>query len=258
MRRTEILRRALAPVLALLAVNAVGAPARAEPATESATEIASGCHDIRYRDIPYTVCAAHFDHDDLRLWYSGGDGLPLGTFDRLRKTLRVGGERLEFAMNAGMYRPGLAPAGLLIVAGKEIAPIVTAAGPGNFGLLPNGVFCVGPKGYSVIESRAFAAHPPVCRYATQSGPMLVIAGKLHPKFIASSTSRHIRNGVGVSRDGKTAYVVISDRAVTFTEFATLFRDRLKTPNALYLDGKISRLDAPAIGREDLGFPIGPM
>ena len=111
-------------------------------------------------------------------------------------------------MNAGMYRPGLAPAGLLIVAGKEIAPIVTAAGPGNFGPLPNGVLCVGPKGYSVIESRAFAAHSPVCRYATQSGPMLVIAGKLHPKFIAASSSRHIRNGVGVSRDGKTAYVVI--------------------------------------------------
>jgi uncharacterized protein YigE (DUF2233 family) len=29
-------------------------------------------------------------------------------------------------------------------------------------------------------------------------------------------------------------------------------------NALYFDGKISRLFAPELGRSDIGFPIGPM
>ena len=34
------------------------------------------------------------------------------------------------------------------------------------------------------------------RLATQSGPMLVIDGKLHPRFEENGASRYIRNGVG--------------------------------------------------------------
>jgi uncharacterized protein YigE (DUF2233 family) len=46
--------------------------------------------------------------------------------------------------------------------------------------------------------------------------------------------------------------------VNFHRFARLFRDVLKTPNALYMDGKVSRLYAPALGRHDIGFPMGPI
>ena len=35
-------------------------------------------------------------------------------------------------------------------------------------------------------------------------------------------------------------------------------DVLGTPNALYLDGSVSRLYAPALGRHDIGFPMGPI
>jgi uncharacterized protein YigE (DUF2233 family) len=86
----------------------------------------------------------------------------------------------------------------------------------------------------------------------------VIGGELHPRFDPAATSRYVRNGVGVSADGSTAFFAISDRPVTFHQFARLFRDRLEVPNALYLDGNVSRLYAPDLDREDAGFAMGPM
>jgi uncharacterized protein YigE (DUF2233 family) len=88
--------------------------------------------------------------------------------------------------------------------------------------------------------------------------MLVINGKLHPRFIPGSDSLNYRNGVGVSEDGRRAIFVISDDQVNFDTFARYFRDRLGVRQALYLDGSISRLYAPAIGRNDFGWPLGPI
>ena len=109
----------------------------------------------------------------------------------------------------------------------------------------------------MIESRRFAAEKPNCLHASQSGPMLVIDGALHPRFIPNSDSLNIRNGVGVTADGLLV-AAISNRRVNFHRFARLFRDVLKTPNALFLDGTVSRLYAPGLKRQDLGFPMGPM
>ena len=161
-------------------------------------------------------------------------------------------------MNAGMYHPGREPVGLFVENGQERAPIVTAGSQDNFGMRPNGVFCISDSGFAVIESRAFAANPPACRFATQSGPMLVIGGKLHPAFRPKSDSLNIRNGVGVSADGSRAWFVISQERVNFAEFARVFRDALGAPQALYFDGNVSRLFAPDMGRRDMGFPMGPI
>ena len=160
-------------------------------------------------------------------------------------------------MNGGMYHPDRQPVGLYIEDGTEITGIVTREGPGNFGLLPNGVLCLTDTSAAVIESRAFDADPPACRDATQSGPMLVIDGTLHPRFLVNSDSRNFRNGVGVREDGSLV-MAISDTPVTFHQFGRLFRDVLETPNALFLDGRISRLHAPELDRSDFGFPLGPI
>jgi uncharacterized protein YigE (DUF2233 family) len=77
--------------------------------------------------------------------------------------------------------------------------------------------------------------------------MLVSNGKLHPRFIKSSASLYVRNGVGVDREGRVLFA-ISDLPVNFYDFATLFRDRLDAPNALYLDGSISAMYAPELKR----------
>ena len=82
--------------------------------------------------------------------------------------------------------------------------ITNADGPGNFGLLPNGVFCIRDGRADVIETLRFAEEAPNCRFATQSGPMLVIDGALHPRFMRDSTSRYIRNGVGTRADGRVS------------------------------------------------------
>ena len=195
---------------------------------------------------------------DLRIFHDAPGGGNLGSFGAVSDGLAAEGRVLAIAMNAGMYHPDRRPVGLLVENGTERAPLVTAEGPGNFGLLPNGVFCIADRGFSVVESRAFAAAPPACRFASQSGPMLVIDGALHPRFLKDSDSRYVRNGVGVSADGRTAWFAISASPVNFETFGRLFRDVLKTPNALYFDGKISRLYAPELGRNDFGFAMGPI
>jgi uncharacterized protein YigE (DUF2233 family) len=218
---------------------------------------AATCHHLTEAGQGYTVCEVGAD-EDMRLFLTAPDDRPYGSFDRLSEALAAGGKSLVFAMNGGMYHPDRRPVGLYLENFRQKMRIVTSAGPGNFGLLPNGVFCFGDGVLKVIESRRFKAAPPACRYASQSGPMLVIGGNLHPRFLVTSTSRHIRNGVGVSADGRRAVFAISDRPVSFHAFATLFRDRLKTPQALYLDGSVSRLFAPGVGRNDPGRAMGPI
>jgi uncharacterized protein YigE (DUF2233 family) len=161
-------------------------------------------------------------------------------------------------MNAGMFHDDYSPVGLYVEEGRQEMRLVTSDGPGNFGLLPNGVLCIGDGWARVVESRAFAANAPDCRFATQSGPMLVLDGALHPRFLEHSDSLNIRNGVGVSDDGRRMVLAISDAPVNFHHFARFFRDALGTPDALFLDGRVSRLHAPGIGRSDIGFPVGPI
>ena len=216
---------------------------------------AASCRDMTFEAQSYTVCQVQAGQD-LRLFLNGPQGA-YGGFSALDAALAQNAQMLGFAMNAGMFQPDLSPVGLYIENGDRLAPLVTSDGPGNFGLLPNGVFCIGDS-FSVIESRAFAKTKPTCRHATQSGPMLVIGGKLHPRFKTDSTSLNIRNGVGVSADGQTALFAISNDLVNFASFARLFRDGLDSPNALYFDGSVSRLYAPELGRFGAGFGIGPI
>ena len=216
---------------------------------------ASDCRDTRFDGASYTLCEVALG-EDLRLFHSGPDGA-YGSFNTLNAALEAEGRTLGFAMNAGMYHRDLAPVGLYVEQGQEQSGIVTSDGPGNFGLLPNGVFCIGDS-FRIIESRSFKKARPDCRFATQSGPMLVIDGELHPKLLPGSDSLYVRNGVGVTKDGSRAVFAISNDAVSFHAFARLFRDALGLSDALYFDGNISRLYAPGLGRHDAGFPIGPI
>ncbi|WP_236626178.1 phosphodiester glycosidase family protein [Actibacterium mucosum] len=215
------------------------------------------CKNTAFEDTPITHCVFDPAVDQITMHRKDASGANLGGFVPLRRDLASDGRELIFAMNGGMFHDDRAPVGLFIEDGVQKMRIVTRDGPGNFGLLPNGVFCVLVGTARVIESRAFAKAPPACAYATQSGPMLVIDGALHPRFLPQSDSLFIRNGVGVDAQGRVHFA-ISNRGVNFHRFGRLFRDVLKTPNALFLDGKVSRLFAPEIRRSDFGLPLGPM
>lgn len=160
-------------------------------------------------------------------------------------------------MNGGMYHRDLSAVGLYIENGNETTSISTSGGWGNFHMQPNGVFFIEKGGAGVLETSAYLNANKKPDLATQSGPMLVIDGKLHPRFLADSDSFKRRNGVGVSPDG-VVHFAISENPVRFYDFATLFRDALHSPNALYLDGTISSADIPAMGRRDDLFPMGPI
>lgn len=216
---------------------------------------ASDCRDTTFGGASYTLCDVALA-EDLRLFHTSPDGV-YGSFSKVNTALAAAGQTLGFAMNAGMYHRDLSPVGLYVEDGVQTSALVTRDGPGNFGLLPNGVFCIGTT-FRVIESRAFKAEAPDCRYATQSGPMLLINGALHPKLVPGSDSTYIRNGVGVSKDGRRAVFAIANQPVNFDAFARLFRDALGLSDALYFDGNISRLYAPQLNRHDGGFPMGPI
>jgi uncharacterized protein YigE (DUF2233 family) len=51
---------------------------------------------------------------------------------------------------------------------------------------------------------------------------------------------------------------ISKEPVSFWNFAQLFRLGLESRSALFLDGSISSLYAPALHRSDMLYPIGPI
>lgn len=224
----------------------------------AAPVVAVECRDQSHAGNQYTICEVDSGTEDLRLFLFQEEARVWGGFAPINDALARDGKRLVFAMNAGMYHADRAPVGLYSEGETVIQPLITRAGPGNFGLLPNGVFCIGDGRADVVETKQFARDAVQCKAASQSGPMLVIDGALHPRFLPDSTSRYVRNGVGTSADGQRAVFVISNNAVTFHEFGTVFRDVLKLPNALYFDGNISRLYAPLLKRDDAGFPMGPI
>lgn len=236
----------------------LGAPLTALLLLAAGEAAAVTCTDERHAGNRYTVCKVLPGEEELRLYRADAAGAPYGTFANLERAVQAEGKQLRFATNGGMYHDDRAPVGHYIEDGEEEMRVIANEGPGNFGLLPNGVLCLRPGRADVIETRRYQAEAPDCQHATQSGPMLVIDGALHPDFLPDGTSRYIRNGVGTSGDGKTAYFVISNNTVTFWEFASFFRDVLEVPQALFLDGNVSRLHAPDLGRSDLGFPMGPI
>jgi uncharacterized protein YigE (DUF2233 family) len=217
----------------------------------------AACTPLVHDERSFIVCSFDARKDSIRLFLRASDGERYGGFDRLAADLARRGGELIFAMNAGMYDPGYEPVGLYVEDGKLLRPANTRDGAGNFHLKPNGVFWVGKNSIGVTETARFLARPPKAFYATQSGPMLVIAGRIHPKIHAEGTSRKVRNGVGIA-SGHIVRFAISNEPVTFHEFASLFRDRLECPDALFLDGSISSLYAPSLGRDDRLLPLGPM
>lgn len=224
----------------------------------AAPALAVECRDTEFDGNRYTICEVDAAREDLRLFLNDAQGNLLGQFGAVNEKLAGEGKTLAFAMNAGMYHDDRSPVGYYLENGEELMRVIPNAGPGNFGLLPNGILCIRPGRADVIETLAFLDDKPACRDATQSGPMLVIDGELHPRFLPDSTSRYIRNGVGTSADGSRAVFALSRNAVTFHDFGRLFRDELKLPQALYFDGNISRLYAPQLGRNDPGFALGPI
>ena len=216
----------------------------------------TACKVTKFQGASFTICRYDAKTQHIRTYLNDLNGKPYANFAKLKAGLGVQGKTLIFAMNGGMYHDDRSAVGLYIEGGKQYQNINTNKGPGNFHMLPNGVFYMGHQSAGVVESSYYLRANIAMSYATQSGPMLVIGGKLHPKFGKNSKSKNIRNGVGVKGDIVT--FVISNDKVNFHTFASLFKDHLNIDNALYLDGVVSKIYAPELARNDFGLPMGPI
>jgi uncharacterized protein YigE (DUF2233 family) len=217
----------------------------------------AACAPKSFEGVSYTVCSFDLATDKIELFNLDAGGNPYGDFSNLEAALKAEGKSLVFAMNAGMFDEALKPIGLYVESGKQLKKLNRRTGGGNFHLKPNGVFYVASGTAGVLETEAYAKRGSRVDFATQSGPMLVIDGQIHPKFSPNGTSAKRRNGVGVV-DGRTVMFAISDGFVTFYDFARLFRDELHCGNALFFDGSVSSLYAPELSRNDGLVPLGPI
>ncbi len=191
----------------------------------------------------------------LVFFYKNEKGKNYANHENLKNNLAKDQKKLIFAVNGGMYNRDHTPQGLYIEGGKLLAPLDTVySGYGNFYLQPNGVFYLTKdQKAGVITTDQFILKENV-EYATQSGPMLLIDGKIHAEFRAGSTNLHIRNGVGILPDGRILFVM-SKKKINFYDLATYFKNQ-GCQNALYLDGFVSRTYLPSQNWKQLDGNFG--
>lgn len=243
-------------ILVFFALSAWSGCSHKTNTTSTTPSVQEASEQGRVAETRFTTIRVDFRTERIQLFLRDDAGRTFKRFDRLRSWLASRNERLRFAMNAGMFEPDLSPVGLLVQDGQQVSPLNLADGDGNFFLKPNGVFFISESGPRIVESTEYPALAQGVRLATQSGPLLVRHGVLHPMINAASTSKLLRNGVGIS--GDTVMFVISDQPVNFYELATYFRDELHCPDALYLDGVVSSLYSTALQRNDSRADLGPI
>lgn len=226
---------------------------RPEPRPERPAELPEPCRELAFEAVNYIVCEIDTARYELALRRTDAGGKAYGSLAGLAKA-----EPFVLAMNAGMYHQDRSPVGLHIEDGVVQSPLNLGDAPGNFFMKPNGVFYVGRDGSAgVMESSAFAASGIEPDLATQSGPMLVIDSKMHPRFEGNGASRYIRNGVGADGDNRVV-LAISRQPVSLGSFSRLFSDELGVRNALFFDGAISALHNGSKYLVGGTHPVGPI
>jgi uncharacterized protein YigE (DUF2233 family) len=189
--------------------------------------------------ISYTVDP---EKQHIQLYWKDDSGHILGSIQRLKDYLGSKNRKLVFAMNGGMYKQDYSPLGLFIQNKVIITRMNTADANGNFYLKPNGVFYIKKGNTAGICTTGDFTNGGQVVFATQSGPMLVIDGQVHPAFKKGSSNLNIRNGVGILPGNKLVFAM-STEPVSFFDFADYFKS-LGCQNALYLDGFVSRTYLP--------------
>lgn len=194
------------------------------------------------------------DTQHLAFYWKDEKNKNISNFINLKTWLHKKGEELVFATNGGMYLKDKSPQGLFIQNGIVKKPLDTIQKAyGNFYMQPNGVFYITNKNTGhVVTSLNFSKEE--VRFATQSGPMLVIDGKIHHKFRKGSKNLNIRNGVGVLPNGNLLFAM-SKQKINLFDFATYFKKQ-GCKNALYLDGFVSKTYLPSKNLTSSGGNFG--
>jgi uncharacterized protein YigE (DUF2233 family) len=199
-------------------------------------------------------------NQNIKLYWQDENKNILGSLQNLQQYLAIQGDSLLYACNGGMYMQNQHPLGLYIQNGKVIQKINLKSGTGNFYLIPKGIFYITNDGKMDIAN--FTTTNPISekianlKYATQSGPMLVINNKINPLFDANSINLNIRNGVGILPNGQALFAM-STYPINFFDFANYFKTK-GCKQALYLDGFVSRTYCPGQNYKQLDGTFGVM
>lgn len=196
-----------------------------------------------YTDDLFLTYKVDVKKQNLKLFWKDENGRRFGSIENFKLWAAKKNLKLDFVMNAGMYKTDRSPQGLYIEKQKVLSPLDTTKAEGNFYLKPNGVFFITTKKTAVICTTENFKNNKEIEFATQSGPMLVIDGQIHSAFKEGSKNVNIRNGAGILPNGNVVFV-LSKKEVNFYEFANYFKG-LGCKNALYLDGFVSRAYLPS-------------
>ncbi len=221
-------------------------------------KVSDGGKTIDYKGATYNIFIAEPSKHEITLHWKDEQGNLYSSIKNLSAALNKQNKEVLMITNAGMYTPSNAPVGLYIENGEQLVPINTRDGSGNFSLKPNGIFYIDNMGAHVTETSKYGEdifkNP--TEFATQSGPMLVIDGAIHPAFKEGSSNVYVRSGVGIDSLGRAVFA-ISKQPVNLYTFASLFIQQLGCQNALYLDGAISLMYTPGVS-EQKGGDFGPI
>ena len=198
---------------------------------------------LRWADARWVVAVVDLTDAQLELVGQRPGAPQPHTLARTAQWVVEQGRTPVYATNAGIYTTERRPLGLHIEAGRVYRPVNRSSGSGNFYLKPNGVFFVGAGGAGLRTTEEIPVPLPKWSMATQSGPILVRHGQIHPRFLPQSHSRKARSWIGV-RDAEHVVIAVSLDRVRFYDAATFARDRMGCSDALYLDGTISEYWLP--------------
>ena len=180
----------------------------------------------------------------IKLFWKNDKNKNYGNFQSLKTKIEDNGQQLIFATNGGMYDKNHKPKGLYIENGIVLSPIDRKdEGYGNFYLNPNGIFYIKNSGKPFIKTTKNIKDYKNIKYATQSGPMLIIGGNIHPQFTKGSKHTNIRNGVGILPNGNVLFAMSKEK-INLYDFASYFKES-GCENALYLDGFVSKTYLPS-------------
>ena len=241
------------------ATKPVNKPVAEQSAKVSKSTVSVGkAARLRHADQSFDTYKVNYPTEKIELFWKDDEGRKMKSIDTLKAQLEKKGRRLSFATNAGMYTEDHSPLGLYVEKGKVLKRMNRVEKAfGNFYLQPNGVFLLTSKKAMVVTRGGYQGIREKVLFATQSGPMLVIDGKLHPAFTKGSKNLAIRSGVGIDSSGETVFA-ISNEPCSFYDFATLFQQQLHCRQALFLDGTISRMYLPVLQRTEWGGDFGVM
>lgn len=227
------------------------------------TKMYDGSLNLKFKGTNYHIFVANTDNNEIKMHWLSKDGRRFIRISNLLKYLEKQNKNPLMITNAGMYTPELEPQGLYIEQ-NELRPLdlKLPKTDANFYLKPNGVYYIDTFGVSHINTteefqKAYDAKKTTINYATQSGPMLLIKGKIHSSFKARSLNKKIRSGVGIIDEKRTVFA-ISLEGENFYDFALLFKDIFGCNDALYLDGAISQMYLKDLAPKELGGQFGPL